>query len=54
MPYELESTPSGRGYFVITKDTGRRHSKLPLTRKKAIGQLKALYVRVKDADKSRR
>lgn len=54
MPYELEQSPAGRGYFVVTKDTRRKHSKLPLTRKKAIGQMRALYVRVKDADKGRR
>lgn len=54
MPYEIESSPVGRGYFVVTKDTRRKHSKLPLTRKKAIGQMRALYVAVKDADKSRR
>lgn len=51
MPYEL--SPSGRGYFVITKDTGRRHSTRVLSRPTAVRQLRALYANVKDADKRR-
>lgn len=52
MPYEM--SPSGRGYFVITKGTGRRHSKKVLPRETAVRQMRALYANVADADKKRR
>lgn len=53
MPYELEPSPVGRGYFVATKGTGRRHSKKPLPKARAIRQMRALYVNMADADKRR-
>lgn len=51
MPYELERGPGARGYFVVTKDTGRRHSEKALPKERAIRQMRALYARVQDADK---
>jgi len=54
MPYEIQASPGGRGYFVITKDTGRRHSKKPLTKSIAARQMAALYVRAPDSDRRRR
>jgi hypothetical protein len=53
MPYELEQGPVGRGYFVVSKDTGRRHSDKPLPKQRAIRQMRALYLHVADADKMR-
>lgn len=42
MPYEI--IKNNNGYFVITKETGRKHSKIPFkTKKEALSQMKALY-----------
>jgi hypothetical protein len=41
MPYALEK--SGRGYYVITKETLRKHSNRPLPKKRAMAQMRALY-----------
>lgn len=35
--------PSGNKFFVENKDTGRRYSNNALSRKKAVGQMRALY-----------
>lgn len=43
MPYKLIENPKGRGYFVITKETGRRHSKEALPKTRAASQMRALY-----------
>jgi hypothetical protein len=51
MPYGLEASPTGRGYFVITKGTGRRHSNKPLTKSVAARQMAALYVHAPDSDR---
>jgi hypothetical protein len=40
MPYKLEKVKGG--YYVITKDTGKRHSLHPLTNEKARAQLYVL------------
>lgn len=44
MPYKLEK--SGKGYFVVNVETGKKMSKLPLTKAKAQAQLKALNINV--------
>jgi len=41
MPWSLQK--SGRGYYVVTKSTGRRHSGRPLSLKRAKAQMRALY-----------
>ena len=41
MPYELKR--SGKGYFVETKGTHKRHSKRPLPLSRAKAQMRALY-----------
>jgi hypothetical protein len=41
MPYKLQR--SGRGYYVVNKDTGRKHSNRPLTQSRARAQMRALY-----------
>jgi hypothetical protein len=41
MPWSLQK--SGRGYYVVTKGTGRKHSKRPLSLKRAKAQMRALY-----------
>lgn len=41
MPYELQR--SGRGYYVVTKETGRKHSNRPLPKGRAQSQMRALY-----------
>jgi hypothetical protein len=40
MPYHLEK--SGRGYYVITTSTGRKHSEKPISKAKAEAQLRIL------------
>jgi hypothetical protein len=44
MPYLLKAAPNG--FFVETKGTGRKHSKLPLPRERAERQMRALYARM--------
>lgn len=51
MPYSLQK--SGRGYYVITKASGRRHSKRPLSLKRAKAQMRALYANEKSNSNSR-
>jgi hypothetical protein len=41
MPYMLQR--SGRGYYVVNKDTGRKHSNRPLPKSRATAQMRALY-----------
>ena len=53
MPYELQSAPVGRGFFVVSKDTGRRHSNKPLPKTRAKMQLRALYANLVDTEKMR-
>jgi hypothetical protein len=43
MPYKLEPAVVGRGFFVVTKGTGRKHSDKPLPRARAVNQMQALY-----------
>lgn len=40
MPYSIEK--SGKGYYVITTSTGRKHSDKPITKLKAEAQLRVL------------
>ena len=50
MPYAIESNPVGRGYFVVTKGTGERHSGQPITMENADRQMRALYANLSDTD----
>lgn len=43
MPYRIKAAPNG--FFVETKATGRKHSKMPLPRERALKQMRALYAR---------
>jgi carbonic anhydrase len=43
MPYKLRKAPNRDLYWVVTKGTTKKHSKLPLEREKALMQMKALY-----------
>lgn len=40
MPWHLEK--SGRGYYVVTTSTGRKHSAKPISKAKAEAQLRVL------------
>ena len=40
MPYHLQK--SGKGYYVVTTSTGRKHSASPITKAKAEAQLRLL------------
>lgn len=40
MPWHIEK--SGKGYYVVTTSTGRKHSKEPMTKLKAEAQLRLL------------
>ena len=52
MPYHLQETPTG--WFVVTTSTGRRHSAEPLTKSKALAQMKALYVHLPEERASKK
>ena len=47
MPYKLQKVKGG--YKVVSKNTGRTHSRKPMTKAKATAQLRALYANVRDA-----
>lgn len=40
MPYHLQK--SGKGYYVITTSTGRKHSDKPISKAKAEAQMRVL------------
>jgi hypothetical protein len=40
MPWHIEK--SGRGYYVVTTSTGRKHSDAPISKPKAEAQLRVL------------
>jgi hypothetical protein len=40
MPYHIEK--SGRGYYVVTTSTGRKHSEKPIPKERAEAQLRVL------------
>jgi hypothetical protein len=40
MPYHLQQ--SGKGYYVITTSTGRKHSDKPISKAKAEAQMRLL------------
>lgn len=51
MPYEIKEAPGG--YYVVSKDTGKKHSKLPLDKASAEAQYRVLqqaYVEEKADD----
>lgn len=50
MPYKLKQ--AGGGWIVVNSDTGRPHSKKPLSRTRAKAQMRALYANVPDAAKA--
>jgi len=43
MPWKLRKAPKKELYWVVNKETGKKHSKEPLPRDKAVAQMKALY-----------
>jgi predicted site-specific integrase-resolvase len=53
MPYEIQASPGGHGYYVITKGSRRAHSEKPLTKSMAARQMAALYARVPDSRRKR-
>ena len=42
MPWAIKKADGG--YYVVTKETGRKHSKKPMTKEMAKKQLAALHV----------
>jgi len=42
MPYKLRKAPGKELYWVITIDTGKKHSKLPVPKEKAEAQMRIL------------
>lgn len=53
MPYKIIQDTSG--YFVITKETGRKHSKVPFkTKKEASSQMRALYAAENQKEKTQK
>ena len=42
-PYDVELVKARDGYYVKSKDTGKKHSKKPLSKKKALAQMRAIY-----------
>jgi hypothetical protein len=43
MPYKLRKAPKKDLYWVVNKETGKKHSKEPLPKETAVAQMKALY-----------
>lgn len=43
MPYKLRKAPKKELYWVVNKDTGKKHSKDPLPKERAMAQMRALY-----------
>jgi len=43
MPYRLRKAPNQSKYWVVTKETGKRHSYSPLPLERAKAQMRALY-----------
>jgi len=50
MSYHVQK--EGRGYYVVSTDTGKKHSKKPLTKAMATKQLKALYINANPKDEA--
>lgn len=49
MPWHIEK--SGKGYYVVTTSTGRKHSNEPISKKKAEAQLRVLEMSEKNKRK---
>ena len=43
MPYKLRKAPKQDKYWVVSKETGKKHSEEPLPRARAEAQMRALY-----------
>lgn len=43
MPYKLRKAPNRELYWVVNKETGKKHSKDPLPKETALAQMRALY-----------
>jgi DNA adenine methylase len=43
MPYKLRKAPKKDAYWVVNKETGKKHSKDPLPKERAEAQMRALY-----------
>lgn len=43
MPYKLRKAPGKELYWVVNKETGKKHSKDPISKEDAKAQMKALY-----------
>ena len=43
MPYKLRKAPNQDKYWVVSKETGKKHSMEPLPKPKAEAQMRALY-----------
>ena len=43
MPYKLRKAPNRDLYWVVNKETGKKHSKDPLPKETAKAQMRALY-----------
>ncbi len=52
MPYEVRKF--GSGYKVVSKDTGKVHSKKPMSKADAQAQMRAMYANVPDARKPKK
>ena len=49
MPYRMQK--SGKGYTVVTRGTGKKHSKKPMSKVKAMMQMRAMYANMKKGEK---
>jgi hypothetical protein len=50
MPYKLRKAPNKSLYWVVSVDTGKKHSKEPLEKEKAEAQMRVLMAAMKDED----
>ena len=51
MPYKLQQIPGKALYFVVSKETGKKHSTHPMLYDQAIKQMRALYYAMRNEKK---
>jgi hypothetical protein len=50
MPYKLRKAPKRNLYWVVSTETGKKHSKDPIEKEKAEAQMRVLYMTMDDIE----
>jgi hypothetical protein len=50
MPYKLRKAPKRDLYWVVSTETGKKHSKEPIQKDKAEAQMRLLYMKMDDVE----